>query len=211
MLLLLLLPERDEEDEEEDEPLFEEEDEEEPLPEEEDEDEEEEEDEPPPPPPPFGGACNAGACGTTLFGAFFRCSRNASVMPPKPIAVQKLIAKRVFFAVSFGKRPINDGCMFGATSLSRRVFNPMYSAISWKSTLIKMREEEVVSSSVITIYSITPHGSAFECNKCAKNLAMLRSLLVSRRWIIEYCLANASSNNAWNVFFMQQNRSPNEP
>ena len=58
----------------------------------------------------------------------------------------------------------------------------MYSATSWKSTLIKMRLEEVVSSSVMTRYSITPHGSASECTRCAKNLATLRSLFVSSLW-----------------------------
>ena len=84
-------------------------------------------------------------------------------------------------------------------------------AITWKSTLMKMREDDVVSSSVITRYSITPHGSASECSRCAKNLAMLRSLLVSRRWIIAYCLAKASSKSAWYVAPMQQKRSPREP
>ena len=39
-------------------------------------------------------------------------------------------------------------------------------AITWKSTLMKMREDDVVSSSVITRYSITPHGSA--CHVAAR-------------------------------------------
>ena len=87
----------------------------------------------------------------------------------------------------------------------------MYSAISWKSTLIKMRLLDVVSSSVMTIYSMTPHGSASLCMRWAKNLAMFLSLLVSKRWIIEYCFANASSKRAWYVAPMQQKRSPKEP
>ena len=101
-----------------------------------------------------------------------------SVRPPSPIAVQKLIAKRVFFEVSLGKRPSKELAMCGSVRRSRSARSPMYSAISWKSTLMKMRDDEVVSSSVMTTYSITPQGSASEWIRCAKNLAMLRSLLV---------------------------------
>jgi hypothetical protein len=46
-----------------------------------------------------------------------------------------------------------------------------HSAISWNRILTKMREDEVVSSSVITMYSMSPHGSASVCKRCAKNLA----------------------------------------
>lgn len=147
-------------------------------------------------PPPAGVLAGTGACGTIRFGAFLRCSRKLSVRPPRPMAVQKLMAKRVFLAVSLGKSPTKEGCMCPSVSRSRKSRTPMYSAISWKKTLMKMRLEDVVSSSVITMYSMTPHGSASEWIRWAKNLAMLRSLFVSRRWIIEYCLANVSSKTA---------------
>ena len=75
-----------------------EEDEDEPEPEEEEEEE-----------PAVGGAvgCSAAAWTASRFGAFLRCSRMPSVMPPRPMAVQKLIAKRVFLGASSGKRPAN--------------------------------------------------------------------------------------------------------
>ena len=76
---------------------------------------------------------------------------------------------------------------------------------------MKMREEEVVSSSVTTMYSSVPHGRPLECSRCAKNLAMLRSLLVSSRWIIVYCLAKHSSKQTWYSFLIMQKRSPSEP
>jgi hypothetical protein len=41
-----------------------------------------------------------------LFAAFLRCSRRSSVRPPRPMAVKKLIAKRVFFGLSRGKIPV---------------------------------------------------------------------------------------------------------
>ena len=158
-----------------------------------------------------GGITGKGAFARARLGALARCSRMPSVSPPRPMAVQKLIAKRVFFAVSSGKRPANDGCMCGSASLAASCLRPMNSATSWKRTLMKMREEDVVSSSVMIMYSSAPHGSASECNRCAKNLATLRSLLVSSRWIIEYCLANASSKSAWYVAEIQQKRSPSDP
>ena len=194
-----------------------------------------------------GGRSRETCCCAMSLGAFLRCSRIPSVMPPRPMAVQKLMAKRVSFGVPSGKRPEKEDC--GATGGGRRVagagcwvgggwvavgvpgaarqvpaavaleqgagggvaptcmcsslrrsrssLRPMYSATSWKSTLMKIRDEEVVSSSVITRYSITPHGSASEWIRCAKNLATLRSLFVSSRWIIAYCLANISSNSTW--------------
>lgn len=50
-------------------------------------------------------------CSANSFGAFFRCSLSPSVKPPRPIDVKKLIAKRVFLALSVGKRPENTSCM----------------------------------------------------------------------------------------------------
>eukprot|EP00967_Tisochrysis_lutea_P042901 scaffold51671_cov26-Tisochrysis_lutea.AAC.4 len=45
-------------------------------------------------------------------------------------------------------------------------------------------------------HTMTPHGRASEWIRWAKSLATLRSLFVSRRWIIVYCLANISSKHA---------------
>ena len=42
-------------------------------------------------------ACCCCCCCMRIFGAFFKCARIPSVSPPSPIAVQKLIAKRVSF------------------------------------------------------------------------------------------------------------------
>ena len=41
-----------------------------------------------------------------IFGAFFKCSRKSSVMPPNPMDVKKLIANRVFRGLSLGKMPL---------------------------------------------------------------------------------------------------------
>ena len=54
------------------------------------------------------GAASA-CCAMMRLGAFCRCSRSPSVMPPKPMAVQKLIAKRVFLGLSLGKSPCDAG------------------------------------------------------------------------------------------------------
>mmetsp|Transcript_5587 Transcript_5587/g.18266 ORF Transcript_5587/g.18266 Transcript_5587/m.18266 type:complete len:213 (-) Transcript_5587:275-913(-) len=142
-----------------------------------------------------GGA--AAAAAAIRLGASARCCRRPSVRPPRPMAVQKLIAKRVFFGVSLGKRPRKEGAIDSSLSRWRSVLRPMYSAVSWKRILMKMREDEVVSSSEMTMYSSTPHGSASECNTCANSFATLRSLFVSRRWIIVYCLAKSSSKQTW--------------
>jgi hypothetical protein len=158
-----------------------------------------------------GGTGTTACAAAARLGAFARCSRKPSVMPPSPMAVQKLMAKRVFLGESMGKRPSKEGCIAGSERRSLSCLRPRYSAISWKRTLMKMREEEVVSASVMTRYSITPHGSAFEWIRWPKNLAMLRSLLVSSRWIMAYCLANVSSNAAWYSRAIMQKRSPSEP
>ena len=55
-----------------------------------------------------------------------------------------------------------EPCMAGSLSRSRSFLRPRYSATSWKRILMKMREEEVVSSSVTTMYSSVPHGSPGE-------------------------------------------------
>jgi hypothetical protein len=62
----------------------------------------------------------ASACWAMIrLGAFCRCSRRPSVMPPRPMAVQKLIAKRVFLGLSLGKSPWKEPCIVGSLSRSR--------------------------------------------------------------------------------------------
>lgn len=92
---------------------------------EEDEDEDEDEDD-----KATLGAGAAAAAAAMRFGALARCSLRPSVSPPSPMAVQKLMAKRVFLGESFGKRPSNDCCWLLSLSRSRSFFRPMYSAIS---------------------------------------------------------------------------------
>ena len=62
---------------------------------------------------------------------------------------------------------------------------------------MKMREEEVVSSCVRRMVSMTAQLMASCSSNAAKNLATLRSLFVSRRWIIVYCRRKQSSKHSW--------------
>lgn len=87
------------------------------------------------------------ACCSASFGAFRRCSRRPSVNPPSPIDVKKLIAKRVFFGLSRGKRPAKYGCMYGSLKRSLSLASPRNSAISCIRILMKIRLDEVVSCS----------------------------------------------------------------
>ena len=61
---------------------------------------------------------------------------------------------------------------------------------------MKMRDDEVVSSSVSRIALSTAHGSASVASRCAKSLAVLRSLLVSSRWISPYCRTKQSAKQS---------------
>lgn len=62
---------------------------------------------------------------------------------------------------------------------------------------MKMRLLLVVSSSVRRMQPSTPQLIASLASRCANSLATLRSLLVSSRWMMEYCLAKQSSKVAW--------------
>lgn len=55
---------------------------------------------------------------------FLRYSRMPSVSTPMPIAVKKLMLKRVFFGLSVGKMPANAGCSSSALNRSVRSFMP---------------------------------------------------------------------------------------
>lgn len=62
---------------------------------------------------------------------------------------------------------------------------------------MKILEEDVVSSWVRRMLSMTCQLRASCSSSDAKNLATLRSLLVSRRWISEYCRRKHSSKHSW--------------
>lgn len=120
-------------------------------------------------------------CSASSLGAFFRCSLKPSVRLPRPMEVKKLIANRVFLALSVGKRPENTSCMKGSLKRSLTSARPIISDKSCTRILMKIREEEVVSYSFSLIYSMQVQGSASVHSKCPKNLATLRSLFVSSR------------------------------
>ena len=61
-----------------------------------------------------------------LSAPFFKKSRNSSVKPPRPIDVKKLMAKRVFLGLSFGKMPSKKTCIVSSWSRSFSFGRPMY-------------------------------------------------------------------------------------
>jgi hypothetical protein len=73
---------------------------------------------------------------------------------------------------------------------------PTPTPFTWKRYLMKIRLLLVVSSSVSRMHPRTPQLMASLASRCANSLATLRSLLVSRRWMMEYCLPKQSSNVA---------------
>ena len=115
-----------------------------------------------------------------------RKSRKLSVRPPKPIEVKKLMAKRVFLGLSFGKSPSKKTCMVSSWSrvlswIKIHQFNsqkflwnftfgrPIYWDSSWNKILMKIRDEDVVVSSVIAIVESTDQGIASAYSNCEKN------------------------------------------
>ena len=68
---------------------------------------------------------------------------------------------------------------------------------TWNRILMKIREDEVVSSWVRRMLSRTCQLMASCSSSAPKNLATLRSLLVSRRWMSEYCRRKHSSKHSW--------------
>lgn len=89
-----------------------------------------------------------GCCCMMRRGMFFRYSRKLSVRPPRPIEVKKLMANRVFLGLSFGKMPSNESCIIGSDNLSFSLRRPRCSESSWKRILMKIRDDDVVCSSV---------------------------------------------------------------
>lgn len=58
---------------------------------------------------------------------------------------------------------------------------------------MKIRLDEVVSSSVRRMHCSTDQGRPSVARRCANSEATFRSLLVSRRWMIMYCLMKQSA------------------
>lgn len=90
-------------------------------------------------------------------GIFFRCSRIPSVMAPRPIEVKKLIEKRVLRGLSIGKMLPRNGSSALSWNRSTTFLRPIPSTISWNMILMKIRDDDVVSSSFILTVSSTVH------------------------------------------------------
>lgn len=103
--------------------------------------------------------------GTAGLGMFFRYSLMPSVSAPMPMAVKKLMLKRVLRGLSIGKSPANAGCRVSSFIRSVSFFIPMPCAKSSNRILMKIREEDVVSSSLRWIALIACHPMASEVNK----------------------------------------------
>jgi hypothetical protein len=78
---------------------------------------------------------------------FLRYSLIPSVNTPIPMAVKKLMLKRVLRGLSIGKMPAKAGARVSSAILSDSFFIPKFWANSSIRILIKIREDEVVSSS----------------------------------------------------------------
>jgi len=121
----------------------------------------------------------AGSATGAGLGIFFNHSRSPSVNWPIPIAVKKLILKRVFFGLSVGNMPVMAGASSSLLSFSVSVFMPTPCARSSIKILTKMRLEDVVSSSFsLMTCSISQLIPSLD-SKCPKNCAMMRSRFVS--------------------------------
>lgn len=83
-----------------------------------------------------------------IFGMFLRCSRKSSVKPPRPMEVKKLIANLTFFGVSRGMIPWKYSAMLGSFKRSLSLRRPSASESSWNKILMKIRDDDVVASSV---------------------------------------------------------------
>ena len=109
-----------------------------------------------------------------------------SVSTPMPIAVKKLIENVVLRLSSVGKMPSRLGCKVSSFNRSTNFFTPIACERSRKSSLMKIRELEVVSSSLIRITDRTCQPNASVASRCEKNCAIMRIWFDSRRWIVSY-------------------------
>ena len=117
----------------------------------------------------------------TVLGAVFNHSRMSSVSAPREMEVKKLMLNRVLRGSSLGMMPWKYSRISGFCIFSLSCFKPSASASSWNRILIKIRELDVVASSVSWMYARHVHDMASVASKCAKNFATLRSLFVSKR------------------------------
>lgn len=111
----------------------------------------------------------SGSAGGAGWGKFLRYSRMSSVRRPMPMAVKKLMAKRVCTGLSLGNMPVRLGCNTSSRSLVARVVMPIAWEISSKSILMKIREEDVVSSSLRWMMERTCQPIPSLLRRCPKN------------------------------------------
>jgi hypothetical protein len=102
----------DELDDDDDEPEDDDEDDEDDEPEDDDDDDDESESESEPSSSAMAALAAAICCCMTSLGASLRCFRSASVRPPRPMDVKKLMEKRVSRGFSRGKRPAKTSDMY---------------------------------------------------------------------------------------------------
>lgn len=92
-----------------------------------------------------------------------------SVNTPIPIAVKKLMLKRVFFGLSVGNMPASAGWRSSALRRSVSPFMPTPCAKSSIKILMKIREDEVVSSSFSLMTWKTCQPMASDASRWPKN------------------------------------------
>lgn len=102
-----------------------------------------------------------------------------SVSTPMPIAVKKLMLKRVFFGSSVGKMPTKAGWSSSALKRSASCFIPTPCARSSIKILMKIREDDVVSSSLRWMLCNTCHPIASLASRWPMNCATMRRRFVS--------------------------------
>ena len=113
-----------------------------------------------------------------------RCSRIRSVTTPAPILVKKLIENRVSFGLPSGNMLAYASCIDGSLNRSASTLRPRCDCSSENRILMKMRDEEVVSSSVMCTASKHAQLMLSEASSAPKKRAMLRSRFVSYRWMV---------------------------
>lgn len=98
-----------------------------------------------------------------------------------PIAVKKLMLNRVFFGLSVGNIPAVAAASSSLLSFSVSVFIPTPCARSSINILMKIRDEEVVSSSLSLMTWNISQLIASLLSKCPKNCAIILNRFVSYR------------------------------
>ena len=111
-------------------------------------------------------------------------SRIGSVTRPKPILVKKLMENRVLRGWSRGNMCSKYPCIDGSRKRAASAGRPSSDCISFMRILIKIREEDVVSSSFMYTTSKLAQLMLSVASSAPKKRAMLRSLFVSYRWIV---------------------------